>query len=136
MLVHNKGDYVRNYKGVRLVPGVNKVTEEQWERFASHPLNQVLIKKGELVPQIAAGADPSDELTGTPKTLAEVNAGEAVALIKDTHDLKLLAELLQEEEAGKKRSTVIDAISKQAETIEKEIEEAKEKAKNGGSENE
>jgi hypothetical protein len=122
MIVHNKGDYVRSQGGVRLIPGVNNITDGEWAIFKADSLNQVLIDDGEIVAQ---------EIDGKAKTLADLNNGEAAALIKDTFDLNLLASLLKEEEAGKNRKSVLDIISKQAATIEKEIEEAKKKAKEG-----
>ncbi|WP_240415021.1 hypothetical protein [Paenibacillus periandrae] len=122
MIVHNKGDFVRSQGGVRLIPGVNNITDGEWAIFKADSLNQELIDDGEIVAQ---------EIDGKAKTLADLNNGEAAALIKDTFDLNLLASLLKEEEAGKNRKSVLDIISKQAATIEKEIEEAKKKAKEG-----
>ncbi|MFB6475768.1 hypothetical protein ACFCW7_23190 [Paenibacillus glucanolyticus] len=119
MLVHNKGNYVRNHNGVRLIPGANNISEEDWKDFSSHPLNKILIEKQEIV---------AHEDEGKAMKLADMNQQEATLLIKDTYDLNLLAELLQEEESGKNRKGVIEVIAKQAEEIEKSIEDAKKKA--------
>lgn len=120
MIIQNKGDLVRNGAGLRLVPGTNEVDNVSWKGFISHPLNKHLVDTGELVPQ--------ETVDGAPKALGDLNGPEAVALVKDTYDMRLLASFLDEEEKGKKRSTVIDAIKKQAEETEKSIAEAKKKA--------
>lgn len=120
MIVQNKGDLVRNGNGLRLIPGTNNVSEKSWKSFVAHPLNKYLVDSGELIPQETAD--------GKPKTLSDLNGPEAVALVKDTYDLRLLASFLSEEEKGKKRGSVIDAIKKQAEETEKSIEDAKKKA--------
>lgn len=120
MIIQNKGDLVRNGAGLRLIPGTNNVEDASWKDFIGHPLNKHLVDTGELVPQETA--------EGAPKTLGDLNGPEAVALVKDTYDMRLLASFLNEEEKGKKRSTVIDAIKKQAEETEKSIAAAKEQA--------
>ncbi|WP_426447573.1 hypothetical protein ACP26L_25615 [Paenibacillus sp. S-38] len=130
MLVHNKGNYVRNQNGIRLVPGVNNISEEDWEEFISHPLNQKLVDEGELVPQQkiverVEGATVTRELKTAG--LVDMTAADAVALIKDTHSRDLLASLREEEAAGQNRKTVITAIDKQLADIEKSFEEARNK---------
>ncbi len=123
MIIHNKGDLVRNGSGLRLVPGVNNVDDSDWKDFVAHPLNKYLVESGELIPQ--------ETVDGAPKKLGDLNAPEAVSLVKDTFDLRLLAAFLDEEEKrDKKRPSVIDAIKKQAEEVEKSIEEAKKQAEN------
>ncbi len=121
MLVQNKGDLVRAGEGLRLVPGTNNVDEADWKAFVAHPLNKHLVESGELIPQ--------ETVDGAPKKLSDLNAPEAAALVKDTFDLSLLAAFLNEEESrDKKRTSVIDAIKKQAEEVEKSIEDAKKQA--------
>jgi hypothetical protein len=133
MLVHNKGDYVRKFQGIRLIPGVNKLDEGDWEKFISHPLNEKLVDDGEIVPQIAP--DKQEKEGGiNPRGLVDMNAGEVAALVKETFDLQLLAELEEEEKAGENRKGVLTAIEKQRADIEKSIEEARKKAEEGGNE--
>lgn len=120
MLVHNKGDYVRNYQGIRLIPGVNKINDKDWEKFISHPLNRQLVDDGEI--------EPKTDSTSKPRSLANMNAGEVAALIKDTHDLNLLDDLEKEEKAGQSRKGTLTLIEKQRAEIQESIEEARKKA--------
>ncbi|MDF2657769.1 MAG: hypothetical protein K0Q94_560 [Paenibacillus sp.] len=133
MLVHNKGDYVRKYQGIRLIPGVNKINDKDWVKFVSHPLNQQLVDDGEIVPQIAP--DKQEREGGIkPRGLVDMNAGEVAALVKETFDLQLLDELEAEEKSGEYRKGVLTAIEKQRAEIQKSIEEARKKAEDGGDE--
>lgn len=104
MLVHNKGKYVRHAAEVTLVPGANQVDPEDFKKFSSNAIMKTLIEKGEIVPQ---------------KSLKEMNAEEAVELVKDTYSLSLLEEM----QAGEKRKTVLDAIADQVAHIKGEDSE-------------
>ncbi|AFC32142.1 hypothetical protein PM3016_5442 [Paenibacillus mucilaginosus 3016] len=130
MLVHNKGNYVRNQNGVRLVPGVNNISDEDWADFIAHPLNQRLVDEGEIVPQIrTVERIEGNQVTREQKTagLADMTAAEVASLVKDTFSRELLGDLRDEEAAGQNRKTVLAAIDKQLEDIEKSFQEAREK---------
>lgn len=130
MLVHNKGNYVRNQNGIRLVPGVNNISEEDWAEFIAHPLNQKLVDEGEIVPQIrTVERVEGNQVTREQKTagLADMTAAEVASLVKDTFSRELLGDLRDEEAAGQNRKTVLAAIDKQLEDIEKSFQEAREK---------
>lgn len=112
MLVHNKGEYVRHI-GVRLVPGVNKLLsfqEKKFEEALKHKLNQHLVDSDEIVIIKDANEKKVD-------TLSSLNAEKAIELIKDTYELAALDQFLKEEESGRKRKTVIEAIQQQIEYI-------------------
>ena len=104
MLVHNKGKYVRHAVDVTIVPGANQVDSEDFKKFSGNAIMKTLIEKGEIVPQ---------------KSLKEMNADEAVTLVKDTYSLSLLEEM----RAGEKRKTVLEAIDEQTAHITGEGEE-------------
>ncbi len=106
MLIHNKGKYVRHSNDVMLVPGVNNITPEEWEKFKAPKLAQILIDKGEIVPQ------------EEDKDIADLNAKDAIELIEDTFNVALL----EEWKAGEERKTVIEAIEKQIKHIKGEEE--------------
>lgn len=112
MLVHNKGEYVRHI-GVRLVPGVNKLLafqDKEFEEALKHPLNQHLVDKGEIV-------IVRDEKEEKADTISTLNADKAIDLVKDTFAIETLNGFLKEEEEGKKRKTVLEAIQEQVEGI-------------------
>ncbi|WP_100523367.1 hypothetical protein, partial [Mycobacteroides abscessus] len=108
MIIHNKGEYVRHI-GVRLIPGVNKILsfqKEQFEEALKHPLNKYLVDSGEIVIIEGEKKEKAD-------TFASLNAEKAIDLVKDTHVIDTLNQFLKEEEEGKKRKTVIEAIQEQ-----------------------
>lgn len=103
MLVHNKGKYVRHVGGVMLIPGGNDVTENELERIQAHKLARFLIEKGELVvPE-----------QGKAKDITNLNATEAIELVKDTFNIQLLKDWEEKEQ----RKTVLKAIEDQVSGI-------------------
>lgn len=109
MIVHNKGDYVRHI-GVRLIPGVNKLLSHQvksFEKASGHKLNKLLIESGEIEVVGRDGEDPENA------NFADLNADQAIALANETFTLDLLEEFKEQEQSGKKRSTVLKAIDEQ-----------------------
>lgn len=112
MIVHNKGEYVRHI-GVRLVPGVNKLLafqDKKFEEALEHKLNKHLVDTGEIVIVQGAKKEKADSISA-------LNAENAIDLAKDTFSLETLEEFSKEEEAGKKRKTVLEAIQEQVEAI-------------------
>lgn len=98
MLIHNKGNYTRHAAGVMLIPGANQVDANEFEQFSKHPLMAKLIEKGEIVAE---------------KGLKDLNADDAIELVKDTHSI----EYLEAMKIGETRKTVISAIEAQIKTI-------------------
>ncbi|MFP7735503.1 hypothetical protein ACLHDF_19190 [Priestia aryabhattai] len=101
MLVQNKGKYVRHAAGVMLVPGANQLAPTDWKKFSAHPLIKDLVEDEEIVAHESA------------KTTKDLNANEAIELVKDTFSLSLL----EEWKATEKRSTVLAAITEQSNLI-------------------
>lgn len=101
MLIQNTGKYVRHI-GVQIIPGVNNLSEEDTKKYleaAKHPLNKYLVETGEIKVKGAS--------------LKELNANDALALVADTYDLKLLNDFQKEDT----RKSIQDAIEKQIESI-------------------
>ncbi|EUJ44048.1 hypothetical protein [Listeria fleischmannii] len=51
IIVENKGDFIRHFGSVRLIPGTNNIDDSQVKELKDalkHPLNMYLINKGEL----------------------------------------------------------------------------------------
>lgn len=114
MLVQNKGEFVRHI-GVRLVPGTNKIfsfQEEEFEKALENKLNKHLVDTGEIV---IIKAD--DDKKSAADTLSALSSSKAIELVKDTYELSVLEEFQKEEEVGKKRKTVIEAVKQQIEDI-------------------
>ena len=109
MIVKNLGNYIRHFGDVRLIPGTNKLNENDTELFKEslkHPLNKVLLDNEEI------------EYECETESISDMSAKDAEKAVKDTYDLSLLDEFLDDEEAGKKRSTIIKAIESQIKSIE------------------
>ena len=98
MLVHNKGNYTRHASGVALIPGANQVEAAEFEKFAKHPLMKKLVDTGEIVAQ---------------KGLKDLNADEAIELVKDTYSIEYLESMKVDET----RKTVLSAIEAQIKEI-------------------
>lgn len=114
MIIRNTGDYVRYLGKIKLPPGTNTVPDEdvgQIQQAIKHPINAFLIEAGELVL-------PED--FEIPSGITTVNVTKAAILIKDTHDLSVLYEFLEEEESSvepEPRVTVIRAINSRIKEI-------------------
>lgn len=101
MLVNNQGNYSYEANGVVLIPGTNKVDEEAFDKFISHPLMAELDEQNEFIYE-----------KGKP------SAKDAITLVKDTYDLETL-EAMKEEET---RATVLKAIDEQIAELQGEKE--------------
>ncbi|KAB8139271.1 hypothetical protein F9U64_01205 [Gracilibacillus oryzae] len=108
MLVHNKGKYVRHRKNVAIIPGVNDISERDWDTFKSHPLNKTLVDKGEIVV-----VKNEEDQEGAGGKITDLNASQAIELVQDTFSIQVLEALKEDED----RKTVIDAIDKQIKVI-------------------
>ncbi|WP_313893862.1 hypothetical protein [Psychrobacillus sp.] len=98
MLVQNKGNHSYQANGLTLIPGTNKVDEQDFEKFIAHPLMAHLDQKGEFV---------------YDKEKSKPNAKEAIAMIEDAFDVDMLKALKEDED----RKTVVDAIDKRIEEL-------------------
>ncbi|MBC2148095.1 hypothetical protein [Listeria booriae] len=112
MIIRNTGNYVRFLGNIKLPPGTNTVPDEnvgEIQQAIQHPINAYLIEDGELVL-------PED--FKFPSGITTVNVTKAGILIKDTHDLSVLDEFLEEEESSSEpRVTVIRAINSRIKEI-------------------
>ncbi|MBD8026429.1 hypothetical protein H9636_07125 [Ureibacillus sp. Re31] len=98
MLVQNKGNHSYQANGLTLVPGTNKVDEQDFEKFLAHPLMSHLDKNGEFVYE---------------KEKSKPSAKETIAMIEDAFDVDMLEALKVDED----RKTVLDAIDKRIEEL-------------------
>lgn len=98
MLVQNKGNHSYQANGLTLVPGTNKVDEQEFEQFLAHPLMAHLDQKGEFV---------------YGKDKAKPSAKDLIAMIDDSFDVDMLVGLKADED----RKTVLDAIEKRIEEL-------------------
>ncbi|MGM0806516.1 MAG: hypothetical protein ACQET8_17380 [Bacillota bacterium] len=104
MLVQNKGNYILHAAGVMLIPGANKISEEEWKEFSSHPIMKKVVDKGDVVAE---------------KSFDELTASKAIELVKDTFDPSLLEAWKKEDS----RKTVQEAIDAQLAVINGENED-------------
>ena len=112
MLVHNKGNFIRHFGNVRLIPGTNELDQKQAAELneqMQYPLNKALLDK-EIV--IVGGVKAES------KSIADLNVNDTAVLVADTFDVALLEKWLEAEKADKKRKTVILAIEEQIEAIQ------------------
>lgn len=98
MLVQNKGNHSYQANGLTLIPGTNKVDEQDFEKFIAHPLMARLEEIGELVYE---------------KEKSKPSAKETIAMIEDAFDVDMLNSLKNDED----RKTVLEAIDKRIEEL-------------------
>lgn len=115
MIVMNNGNYIRHFGTARLIPGTNKLNDEDVESF-KEALKNKLNKRLTVLKEIDFIED---------KKITELSADEAQKLIKDTYSVALLEQFLSDEEKmlTKKRTTVVKAIQEQINAIEKPSED-------------
>lgn len=113
MLVHNKGNYIRHFGSIVLVPGVNEVDHAlklEFDKQAAVKLNKYLIDTGEIViPEKKGSTRGVDSIVNLP-------ANDAVKLAMDTFDKELLERFLADEKEAKNRVSVVKAIEEQLES--------------------
>lgn len=113
MLVHNKGNYIRHFGSIVLVPGVNEVDyalKLEFDKQAAVKLNKHLIDTGEIViPEKKGSTRGVDSIVNLP-------ANDAVKLAMDTFDKELLERFLADEKEAKSRVSVVKAIEEQLES--------------------
>lgn len=94
---------LRRVAGVDLHPGLQEVTDKEWQRMSRHPIGAKLIERGILVER-------------KPKAKASETANRAADLveeIRETYDVHRLRELKQDS-----RKTVSEAATEQLAKIE------------------
>jgi hypothetical protein len=120
--------------GIVVCDGENKLTVEQSRMIESHPdyaqwLEMEFIEEVNYEPDVPQSQNPSAEkpaqesseyITSQPEQqvgelfdIANTKASTAIELIEQITDPEVLAVLLDLEEEGKKRSTVVEAIKLQ-----------------------
>ena len=113
MLVHNKGNYIRHFGSIVLVPGANEVDnalKSEFEKQASVKLNKHLIDTGEIVIPDKKGS------AGGVDSIVNLAANDAIKLAMDTFDKELLERFLADEKEAKSRVSVVKAIEEQLES--------------------
>lgn len=108
---------LRRVAGVRLVPGVNRLSDADGKKVASHPIGKALIDKGILV---EIDAKPAAKADAAPKRGRPSN-DDLVAEISETYDVERLRELV-----GHKTKKVSEAAKAQVEKIDAMAAEPKE----------
>lgn len=102
MLVHNKGNYTRVANDVKVIPGANTLTETEFKAFVGHPIIMGLIHSGEMI-------IPEGQATSGVSSPKDLDADEAIKLVKDTFSIEFLEKFKEDE----KRKTVLSAIDAQ-----------------------
>lgn len=113
MLVHNKGNYIRHFGSIVLVPGANEVDnalKAEFEKQASAKLNKHLIDAGEIVIPDKKGS------AGGVDSIVNLAANDAIKIAMDTFDKELLERFLADEKEAKSRVSVVKAIEEQLES--------------------
>jgi hypothetical protein len=105
---------------IKLVPGINDVTAQNWKRVSGLPAVKRLLESSELF----VALDKED--TENSFALSAADVRDAVVIVKKTWDLVLL----EEWRAGETRPGVVKEINKQITLIEEKTKPTK-KAANG-----
>lgn len=106
---------------LRLIPGMNEVKKDDWDKVSKHPLVKIHLEEDDLIVHDDLGGEEGSEVDGI-STLA---VKKATKIIKATFDTELLAKWRGEET----RSTILTAIDKQVEVVNKSVK-VKEKEEN------
>lgn len=110
MLIKNKTVRLFNFgKKMKLIPGMNDVSK--WKKHDLESIKGQLeeLEKRDLIemPKLEIDDDFAEGL------LTPLNAGDAIAVVKETFDYDKLKELEAEEKAEKARATVLKALENQ-----------------------
>jgi len=94
---------------LRFIPGVNEITEEQWEAIKSHPLLPQLFKDDYF--EWVDGVSPDDKVAdkAPEEVLEPLPERKAVKVVKNT----LKKPLLDSWKENEKRPEVVEAIDNQ-----------------------
>ncbi|MBH0230062.1 hypothetical protein [Halobacillus yeomjeoni] len=97
-------------------------------------MNKKLVDSGEIAPLKREKDAASSDQGGAPDELkiTDIDANEAIEVVKDTFSLELLREFKADEEAGKKRKTVLEAINAHINEMKEKKKEMKKAVSNHG----
>lgn len=99
---------LRRVAGVDLHPGLQEVTDKEWQKIQRHPIGASLVKRGIIAERASkAKAEPTSEPAGP------VKAADLVEEIRETYDVARLRELENDS-----RKTVAEAATEQLLKIE------------------
>lgn len=107
MLVHNRGNYTRIANDVKIIPGANTLTDDDFKAFTKHPMVKTLIGHGEIV-------IPEGQTIVSAVSLKDLSADDAIELVKDTFSIEYLEHFKLDES----RKTVLAAIDAQIAEIQ------------------
>lgn len=130
-LVQYKLPNILKFGSVRFMPGINKITQEQWDEIKDHPLLPFRFEEDHLEWLKGKGPDDCvDEEEGVESegeeieekelsemandVLSEYKPKEAKDLVKNTFDVDLLKSWKETEERG----AVLKVIDQQIEKLE------------------
>ena len=100
---------LRRVGGVRLVPGVNRLSDAEAKKVTGHPIGRALAERGVIVKM---EAKPAAKAEDAPKRGRPSN-DDLVAEIAETYDVERLREL-----SGHKTKKVSEAAKAQIEKID------------------
>ena len=134
LCVYNKPNLFK-IGGYRFFPGLNRISEEQWDRMKAHPLLPARFDNGDL--EFVSGKGPEDWNVDAKSAVAEGEASEdaleenpllgiaakkAIKLVSLTMNHHQLAGWKKTE----KRKVVLEAINSQLKKVSPDNEETKE----------
>lgn len=124
-LLENTRPRVFRIADVTLMPGMNEVTDEQWDSIKKNPFTQLALDEGEIKWQTGRGpGDTAKEVKKLgPYPLKGLTAKEATAIVKKTTAIPTLESWLRIET----RKEIIAAINAQVKEIQKVDEDQDEK---------
>lgn len=103
-----------------LVPGRNQVDTVLWHRMSADKNSQILqahMSAG-LVKEFKPTTDGGTPVKGkSASDVSKMKADDAITLIENTMDAAELEAFAKQEDDGKKRKTVVDAIADQTEKL-------------------
>jgi len=98
---------LRRVAGVDLHPGLQEVTDKEWQRISRHPIGAKLIERGIIVERKPKAK--AEEKAAEPSN----RAADLVEEIRETYDVHRLRELSEDS-----RKTVSEAATEQLAKIE------------------
>ena len=130
-LMGGKSDGVK-IPGMQLIPGLNEIDPEVWAMWTTGRakcagLDWHLAEKH--IEVVKVEVEPADEegqsivRVVSADDFADLNAGDAIDLVKETFDVAILKMWFEAEKEGKSRTTVGDALLKQRELLEASVAE-------------
>lgn len=110
MLINYKREGLHHAGNMTLMPGLNRVRDEDFKEASKWPAFKALIDEG-LIEVVA-------DKKGKEVDLSKLSTSQTVDLVKATVDKKMLEEILDGETKGQKRKAVLEALKEQFEAID------------------